>query len=74
MTIQFANPAVLFMVWVVPAVAVGWFMLGRRRERHLEAFVSRHMQQKLRPAWSGARTTWQTALVATGLVLGFLIL
>jgi len=69
MELQFANPWVLYLLWLVPAEAVWWYAMNRRRERALATFVSSAMQAKLLPSSSGTRFAWQTGLVAGGLLL-----
>jgi len=71
MTLQFANPTALLLLWSVPLVAAWWIVAARKRESRLERLVSRHMQGKLRPASSAARAAWQAALVGLGAVLMF---
>lgn len=69
MDLRFENAWILYLLWLVPAAAVWWYFIDRRRERALEAFVSREMQGKLRPPSSSWRFLWQLGLAATGLLL-----
>ena len=69
MTIQFAHPGVLFLLWLIPVVGLWWILTNRNRERALTQFIAPAMQQKLRPAASRHRIPWQTGLVLAGLSL-----
>ena len=69
MDLQFANPWVLYLLWLAPAMAVGWYAVNRRRERTLSTFISPLMQAKLRPPSSSTRFVWQIGLIAAGLLL-----
>jgi Ca-activated chloride channel family protein len=67
--LQFANAWILFLLWLVPVVAVWWYFTNQRRERQLSAFMSDQMQKKLRPALAGTRFSWQLGLITAGLLL-----
>jgi Ca-activated chloride channel homolog len=67
--LQFANAWILFLLWLVPVVAVWWYFINQRRERQLSAFMSEQMQKKLRPALTGVRFNWQLGLITAGLFL-----
>lgn len=69
MKLEFANAWVLYLLWLVPAVGAWWYLLRRRQERALAAFLSPVMQQKLMPGASGVRFAWQASLVGLGLLL-----
>ncbi len=69
MTVQFAIPKLLLLIWLVPAVAAWWYAADRRRERALERFVSAQMQSRLRPAGVSSRFAWQLVLMSIGLAL-----
>ncbi|MBA4388334.1 MAG: hypothetical protein C0404_10160 [Verrucomicrobia bacterium] len=69
MNLQFANAWVLYLLWLVPALAAWWYALHKRHEKNLEAFVSVAMQKKLRPATSTARFKWQAGLVTAAVFL-----
>ena len=69
MSIEFANLKMLYLVWVVPALGVWWYLAHRRTEDAVSAFVSPLMQAKLLPRASGARFLWQAALILAGLLL-----
>ena len=64
MELQFANPWVLYLLWLVPAMALWWYTANRQRERTLATFISATMQAKLRPVSSNVKFTWQIGLVA----------
>ena len=66
MDLRFANPWVLVLLWLVPAMGFWWFAMNRRRERALAAFMSLEMQKKLRPPHSPARFAWQAGLICAG--------
>jgi len=68
MKAQFVYAWVLYLLWVVPAVALWWAAAHRRRERRLAAFLSPAMQGKLRPAHRAVRFVWQIGLVSAGLL------
>jgi Ca-activated chloride channel homolog len=67
--LQFGNAWILFLLWLVPVVAVWWHFANQRRERQLSAFMSDQMQRKLRPAMAGVRFNWQLGLITAGLFL-----
>ncbi|MCE9615696.1 MAG: VWA domain-containing protein [Lentisphaerae bacterium] len=69
MDVQVANPKMLLLIWLVPAVVVWWYHLDARRERALRAFMSDALQKRLRPAASRLRFRWQVGLLCTGLTL-----
>ena len=69
MDIQFANAWVLYLLWLVPAIAVGGVFLVRGKQARLRAFVSPCMQKKLGPKISSRRSEWQIWLIAAGLFL-----
>ena len=69
MNLHFVHPWVLYLIWLVPAVAAWWIVSARRRHARLAAFVSATMQNKLMPRGSHARFMWQAGIVSTGLLL-----
>ncbi len=69
MTLSFAHPWMLMLLWLVPLLGVWWYAAARRRERNLAIFVSPAMQQLLHPRHSAARTVWQSALLSLGILL-----
>ena len=69
MNVQFVYPWVLFLIWLVPALAAWAFVTNRRLRARLAQFVSPAMQAKLFPNASGARFAWQLGLVSGGLLL-----
>ena len=69
MDLQFVHPMLLLTAPLVLLVGAWWLGAYRRRENVLEQFVSRAMQQKLRPAMSRHRLVWQIALVSLSLLL-----
>jgi Ca-activated chloride channel homolog len=69
MDLHFAQPGVLFLLWLVPLVGLWWALLDRARECALAAFMAPAMQRKLRPAAARARMRWQGGLTLAGLAL-----
>jgi len=69
MNIQFQTPWLLYLIWVVPALAALWIALQHRALRALEAFVAPAMQPKLLPSHRPARQYVQTSLVTIGSLL-----
>jgi len=69
MSVQFSHPWVLFLIWLVPAVALWGYAAIGSRERAIGRFVSATMQHKSRPERSRARIVWQGSLITTGLLL-----
>ncbi|MDP6526050.1 MAG: VWA domain-containing protein [Kiritimatiellia bacterium] len=69
MDIQFANAWVLYLLWLVPAIATGGVLLVRSKRARLNAFISPVMQKKLAPGKSGVRAEWQIWLISIGLFL-----
>ena len=69
MNLRFANPWVLYLLWLVPLLSMWLYVVARRGEARLAAFVSTRMQSRLRPASSRTRAAWQGALFAAGIFL-----
>jgi len=69
MNLQFVNGWVLFLLWLVLALAALWLMLYRRRQRALHSFLAEPMLEKLAPSTRPFRFYWQLALVQVGLLL-----
>jgi len=69
MHIQFVNGWVLFLIWAVLVLAAAWFMLFRRKQTTLRAFLAEPMLSKLAPAVKPARFYAQFALALSGLLL-----
>jgi Ca-activated chloride channel family protein len=67
-TVDFANPWILALLWVVPLAAAGLAGLRARRMRLAEAWISRDMQAKLLPR----NGNWRFVLQLTLISLGFL--
>ena len=67
--LQFVNPWVLYLLWIVPVIAWWWHFTSRKMEQKLALFISPEMQKKLRPEAYTSRQTWQTGLIAAGLFL-----
>ena len=74
MSLRFANPWILYLLWLVPLLALWLYVVSRRSEARLAAFVSTRMQAKLRPASSHARTVWQNAFLASGVLFALVAL
>mgnify|MGYP000548422912 CR=1 FL=1 len=72
MNVEFANLTALYFVWLAPALGLWWFVVQRRREAALAAFVAPPLQAKLRPPAARARFAWQAALTLAGLLLALL--
>jgi hypothetical protein len=66
---NFGHVWLLYLLWLVPAVAAGWYALHKMHEKSLERFLSATMQTKLRPVVSQALFLTQAALVCAGLFL-----
>lgn len=66
---SFENAWLLFLLWLVPAVAAWWYAMHRMHERALARFLSAIMQKKLRPPGRRYLFAWQAALVTAGLFL-----
>lgn len=71
MNLQFQYPWVLFLLWLVPVLGMGWHILAQRQSGS-HAFVSDTMAAKLAPAPSPLRRAWQLALLMTGLALALI--
>jgi Mg-chelatase subunit ChlD len=69
MNLQFAQPSLLFLLWLAPALAVAALAMQRRQQRRLAAFLSADMQKKLVPPSSARRFVWQLTLLGAGLFL-----
>ncbi len=69
MNLQFENPEILFILWLVPAVGSWWYAANRRRQTALEKFMSYDMRKKLCPSVNSARFGWQSALMLAGCFL-----
>lgn len=69
MGLEFGNPWVLYLLWLVPLLPAVWMGLHRRREAALQAFVSSAMQTKLRPRRDTMRSLWQMIVVTVGVAL-----
>ncbi len=67
MNLQFANPEILFLLWLVPGIGLWWHFINRQRRTRLELFMSPDMQKKLLPDSGSRKLTWQSALVLTGI-------
>ncbi len=66
---EFAYPWVLYLLWLAPALAAGWFAAERRHQRRLDLFLTPAMQQKLAPAVSRRQRQIQAALLWGGITL-----
>ncbi len=69
MTLSFAHPWMLILLWLVPLLGFWWYAAARRRERNLALFVSPTMQDLLQPRHSASRTVWQSVLLSLGILL-----
>ena len=69
MNLTFQTPWLLYLLWIVPALAALWIAMHRRARRALDTFIPSAMQAKLLPARGQARPVWQTVLVAIGSLL-----
>ncbi|MBI2437670.1 MAG: VWA domain-containing protein [Lentisphaerae bacterium] len=72
MQIQFVNPWLLVLLWLVPALGIIALAARRRRARALERFLSPVMRPKLAPAPQAALFYWQWALVLLGFALALI--
>jgi len=72
MQVQFENPWILYLAWLVPAMGLWWHAVIQRREQVMSRFVSVPMQAKLQPAFSVSRRRWQAALTLAGLLFAFI--
>lgn len=72
MDLHIANPKVLMLVWLVPAIAVWWFRAASRRERALREFMSPDLQIKLRPPHSRRRFLCQWGLLTIAITLALI--
>ena len=59
----------LYLLWIIPAVATWWFAIHKRTARALNNFVAPELQRKLFPQQKFNRQLWQTVLISTALVL-----
>ena len=69
MQFQFEHPLLLFLLWLVPAIALLLAAAFRRSERRLENFVSAAMRARLSPPRGRGRFAAQLALLALALGL-----
>ena len=69
MSLQFAHPWLLYLLWLVPLIGLWWTIADRRRQQRIGQFVSVFMQRKLQPATSAARFRWQASLIIGGFFL-----
>lgn len=69
MQLQFLNGWVLFLIWVLLALAAAWLLLFRGKRRAMEKFLAEPMLVKLVPSARPSRFYWQLVLVAVGLLL-----
>ncbi|NQU40020.1 MAG: VWA domain-containing protein [Lentisphaerae bacterium] len=69
MSLSFANPWMLMLLWLVPGMGVWWYAAARRRARNLAVFVSPTMQARLQPRHAASRLLWQSILLSLGLLL-----
>ena len=72
MHVQFVNPWVLILLWLVPVIGIIWLAAWRLKARVLERFLSPIMRQKLCPPPQTNRFYWQWALALTGLLLALI--
>ena len=72
MNINFENPRILFLLWLVPLLAAWWLAADRRRRIALERFVAPAMQGKLFPAAPTARFRFQAGLITAALILALI--
>ena len=66
---EFVYPWVLYLLWLAPALAAGWFAAEHRHQRRLDLFLTPAMQQKLAPAVSRRQRQLQAALLWSGITL-----
>ncbi|MDO9541612.1 MAG: VWA domain-containing protein [Kiritimatiellia bacterium] len=69
MQLQFVHGWVLFLVWLVLALAAAWFLLYRQKQKSLLMFLAEPMLKKLAPSARPLRFYWQMAFVQAGLLL-----
>ncbi len=69
MELMFANAWVLYFLWLIPLMLAALIAAIRRRESRIAAFVAPVMQKRLRPKSDLTRQTWQSILLAAGLLL-----
>ena len=69
MNIQFDNPSVLLLLWLVPVIIWLWLKLRKRSEDKLRAFISGPMQTKLRFPISKGKLLAQIIAIAIGISL-----
>ena len=72
MHVQFANPWLLTLLWLVPVAGAIWLAAWHMRKRILDRFVSSVMRQKLCPPPRTHRFYWQWSLILIGLLLGII--
>ncbi|MDA0576618.1 MAG: VWA domain-containing protein [Verrucomicrobia bacterium] len=68
MELHFANPKLLLLLWLVPAVSACWYTMESRREQALARFMSPTLQRTLRPASTRKRFVAQLFCLTLGLV------
>jgi Ca-activated chloride channel family protein len=68
-SLSFAYPWMLMLLWLVPGLGFWWYAAARRRERNLAVFVSPTMQKRLQPRHAASRTVWQSVLLSLALFL-----
>jgi Ca-activated chloride channel homolog len=73
-TLQFAQPWVLALLWMVPLAAVLLSAAARRRAAALDAFASSAMRRRLAPNESSLRERVQAVLLLTGMALSLVAL
>lgn len=72
MSVTFAHPQVLLLLWLAPACAGWWLWLARRRERRLDAFMGPAMRRRLGAAGRDRRLRAQIGLFTAGLMLALI--
>ncbi len=68
-SLQFNNPSLLLLLWLIPVIIWVWLSLRKRSENKLKQFISSTMQETLRFPISKHKLSAQIALVAAGLAL-----
>ena len=66
---SFQNPHMLFLVWVIPGLALAYWYGRRRRGKILEAFALRQGLARIIPQGLDRRRRWRAVLVLTACTL-----